>query len=120
MTSEKTKTTERWVTDGSIRFAGRIFSPPELVPYDKKVVHVAYDTFTDNTIDILDGNMDIIVQCPNRPEKPTTQYGWEARATELYQSMRRPNIEVVAAALRHEGFKTATDLLVTRHLKEAA
>ncbi|MFZ2452606.1 MAG: hypothetical protein WAW36_19025 [Methylovulum miyakonense] len=92
MTSEKTKTTERWVANGMIRFAGRTFNPPELIPHNNSIVYVGYDTFVDNTIDILDENMDIVVQCPNRIAAPTNAAvrpeplaEWEAEAIRLYQ-----------------------------------
>lgn len=60
MITEKTKISPRFVMNGQVRVGARPFTCPELVALNKTTVYVAYDTLLDNTIDILDENMDMI------------------------------------------------------------
>lgn len=60
MKTEKTKTSPRFVVNRAIRFGARVFTCPELINMEKTTVYIAYDTFSDTEVDILDENMDVI------------------------------------------------------------
>ncbi|MCF7964191.1 MAG: Mu transposase C-terminal domain-containing protein [Methylobacter tundripaludum] len=60
MKNKKTKITPRYVVNQSIRFGARVFTCPELIRMEKTTVCIAYDTFSDTEVDILDENMDVI------------------------------------------------------------
>lgn len=92
MTDKNTKITQRWVTNNAIRFAGRTFNPPELVPYNNGIVQVAYITFVDTCIHILDADSNLIVTCKNRVDAPVSaalrpvKDAWEDEAVRLFNA----------------------------------
>ncbi|PRH47695.1 transposase [Burkholderia multivorans] len=53
----------------------------------------------------------------NHTGRVRKDYGWELRATALYNLPSKPSYAAVALKLRKEGFDTATDSRVTRYLK---
>ena len=54
---------------------------------------------------------------PRHTGRVRQQYGWEARATELYNRPSKPAYAAVAFALTAEGFEGATESRVKRYLK---
>lgn len=54
---------------------------------------------------------------PQYNGRPRGTYGWEARASFLFQSPSRPGFHTVADWLRDEGFDNATNSRVRRYLK---
>lgn len=60
MISKKTKIYPRFVVNGQVRVGARPFTCPELVALNETIVYVAYDTLLDNSVDVLDENMDVL------------------------------------------------------------
>lgn len=60
MKTTKTKVSERLVKDNIIRFVGRVFYCPELIPLSGTVVNVAFNAYSDTEVDIVDERMNVI------------------------------------------------------------
>lgn len=66
----------------------------------------------------LDGGIEALV--PHYKGRVRKSYGWEARALAVFQSQTliiRPAASAVASRLRQEGYDSATDDRVRRHLQ---
>ncbi len=106
MTDKNTKITERLVIDGAIRFAGRKFNPPEIAPYNNNFVQVAYITFVDEYIHILDADSNLIVTCSNRVDAPVTaalrpvKDAWEDEAVRLHNAPQKFSLGGIVNILR--------------------
>jgi hypothetical protein len=60
MKTTKEKISPRVVMNGQIRFGGRPFACPELVALNNTTVCITYNSLADNTIDVLDEDMDVV------------------------------------------------------------
>lgn len=106
MTDKNTKITERLVIKGAIRFAGRQFNPPEIAPYNNNFVQVAYITFVDEYIHILDADSNLIVTCKNRVDAPVStalrpvKDDWEDQAVALLQLRTKPTLTSIVRQLQ--------------------
>ena len=78
MKSDKSKITPRWVTNGQLRFAGRIFTHPVIAEATGRTIYVAYETFVDDSIDIVTADRTILVTLPNRPMSVVDEVEMEA------------------------------------------
>ncbi|WP_051278447.1 Mu transposase C-terminal domain-containing protein [Solimonas flava] len=65
------------------------------------------------------GGSNIVALAPKYTGRVRQDYGWEARALELYNRPTKPAYATVAWWLRQEGFDSAQEHLVRRYLKKA-
>lgn len=64
-------------------------------------------------------NGGLVELAPKYSGRQRQEYGWEARALELYNQGQRPAYATVALWLRQEGFEGASEHNVRRYLKKA-